>query len=167
MSLVRGKAGAITFGLVGYLFFVELVSGILQGFYVPLIPDLVEHLGIRDADFNWFEASQLLLSAIVRQYRLLIQVKTLLGQGVVGAEQIAAEIGEKKSTFPVEKAQKLVGLYTFAQLDAIMDRLLETDMAMKTGDDQDTVLDVLVADLTNRTPQPAHASVAPVAHSFS
>lgn len=65
MSMVRGKAGAITSGLVGYLFLVELVSGILQGFYVPLIPDLVEHLGIRDADFNWFEASQLLLSAIV------------------------------------------------------------------------------------------------------
>jgi len=65
MSLVRGKAGAITLGLVGYLFLVELVSGILQGFYVPLIPDLVEHLGIRDADFNWFEAAQLLLSAIV------------------------------------------------------------------------------------------------------
>ncbi len=64
MSLLRGKAGAITFGLVGYLFLVEIVSGILQGFYVPLIPDLVEHLGIRDADFNWFEAAQLLLSAI-------------------------------------------------------------------------------------------------------
>lgn len=65
MSLVRGKAGAITFGLVGYLFLVEMVSGVLQGFYVPLIPDLVDHLGIRDADFNWFEAAQLLLSAIV------------------------------------------------------------------------------------------------------
>jgi MFS family permease len=57
--------GAITFSLVGYLFLVELVSGILQGYYVPLIPDLVQHLGIRDADFNWFEAAQLLLSAIV------------------------------------------------------------------------------------------------------
>lgn len=55
----------MTFGLVGYLFLVEIVSGILQGYYVPLIPDLVEHLGIRDADFNWFEAAQLLLSAIV------------------------------------------------------------------------------------------------------
>ena len=64
-TVVRGKAGAITFGLVGYLFLVELVSGILQGYYVPLIPDLVTHLGIRDADFNWFEASQLLLSSIV------------------------------------------------------------------------------------------------------
>ena len=65
MSLVKEKAGAITFGLVGFLFLVELVSGILQGFYVPLIPDLVDHLGIKDADFNWFEAAQLLLSAIV------------------------------------------------------------------------------------------------------
>ena len=42
-----------------------MASGILQGYYVPLIPDLVKHLGIRDADFNWFEAAQLLLSAIV------------------------------------------------------------------------------------------------------
>jgi MFS family permease len=62
---VRARPGAITFGLVGYLFLVEIVSGILQGYYVPLIPDLVEHLGIRDADFNWFEAAQLLLSALV------------------------------------------------------------------------------------------------------
>jgi len=65
MSLLRGKSGAITIGLIGWLFLVEMVSGILQGFYVPLIPDIVDHLGIRDADFNWFEAAQLLLSAIV------------------------------------------------------------------------------------------------------
>lgn len=64
-NLLRGKSRAITLGLVGYLFFVEIVSGILQGYYVPLIPDLVEHLGIRDADFNWFEAAQLMLSALV------------------------------------------------------------------------------------------------------
>lgn len=64
VSPLRGTAGAITLGLVGYLFFVEFVSGILQGYYVPLIPDLVDFLGIADADFNWFEAAQLLLSAI-------------------------------------------------------------------------------------------------------
>jgi MFS family permease len=51
--------------LVGWLFLVELTSGILQGYYVPLIPDLVKHLGIHDADYNWFEAAQLLLSALV------------------------------------------------------------------------------------------------------
>ncbi|MDQ1563546.1 MAG: hypothetical protein QOI14_497, partial [Actinomycetota bacterium] len=43
----------------------ELVSGILQGYYVPLIPTLVRHLGIETASYNWFEAAQLLLSALV------------------------------------------------------------------------------------------------------
>src|ERR1700712_2897678 len=61
----RRSAGAITFGLVGFLFLVELTSGILQGYYVPLISDLVKHLGIKDADYNWFEAAQLLVSALV------------------------------------------------------------------------------------------------------
>jgi MFS family permease len=59
------STGAVTFGLVGFLFLVELVSGILQGFYIPIIPDLVKYLGIHTADYNWFEAAQLLLSAIV------------------------------------------------------------------------------------------------------
>jgi MFS family permease len=63
---LRGKAGAVTAALIGYLFFVEIVSGMLQGYYVPLIPDLVKHLDLdNDADFNIFEGAQLLLSAIV------------------------------------------------------------------------------------------------------
>jgi MFS family permease len=63
----RGAARAIgiSAGLIGWLFLVELTSGILQGYYVPLIPDLVKHLGIHDADYNWFDAAQLLLSALV------------------------------------------------------------------------------------------------------
>jgi MFS family permease len=65
MTSLRSKSGAITLGLIGYLFLVEIVSGILQGYYVPLISDLVRYLHIRDADFNWFEAAQLLLSALV------------------------------------------------------------------------------------------------------
>jgi MFS family permease len=65
MTDQRTSLRAITFGLVGFLFLVELTSGILQGYYVPLISDLVVHLEIRDADFNWFEAAQLLLSALV------------------------------------------------------------------------------------------------------
>ena len=54
-----------TAGLIGWLALVELTSGILQGYYVPLISDIVKHLGIHDADYNWFEAAQLLLSALV------------------------------------------------------------------------------------------------------
>ena len=64
MTFLRGKAGAVTVSLIGFLIFVEFVSGILQGFYVPLIPDLVHYLGIKDADFNIFEGAQLLLSAL-------------------------------------------------------------------------------------------------------
>jgi DNA polymerase-3 subunit delta len=106
-----------------------------------------------------------LLASITRQYRLLILVKTMQQRGVMGADKIAAELGEK--SFPVEKAQKLVGLYSFDELDAIMEGLLATDMAMKSGGDEDTLLDVLVADLTSKRSQPAHAPVAPVAHPFS
>ncbi|MEX1079295.1 MAG: MFS transporter [Homoserinimonas sp.] len=63
---LSGKAGAVTAALIGYLFFVEIVSGMLQGYYVPLIPDLVDHLELEnDADFNLFEGAQLLLSAII------------------------------------------------------------------------------------------------------
>jgi MFS family permease len=55
---------AITFRLVGLLFLVELTSGIIQGYYVPLISDIVRYLHIHDADYNWFEAAQLLVSAL-------------------------------------------------------------------------------------------------------
>ena len=55
----------VTAGLIGWLALVELTSGILQGYYVPLISDIVRQLGIHDADYNWFEAAQLLVSALV------------------------------------------------------------------------------------------------------
>ncbi|MDQ1125184.1 MFS family permease [Microbacterium sp. SORGH_AS 505] len=64
-SALRSSAAGITAGLIGWFIVVEIVSGILQGFYVPLFSDIVIHLGIRDADVNWFEAGQLLLSALV------------------------------------------------------------------------------------------------------
>jgi MFS family permease len=65
MGQRTGSAFGITAGLIGWFIVVELVSGIIQGYYVPLFPDIVTHLGIHDADINWFEAAQLLLSALV------------------------------------------------------------------------------------------------------
>ncbi|KAA9085542.1 MFS transporter [Microbacterium radiodurans] len=62
---MRSSALGVTAGLIGWFILVEIVSGILQGYYVPLFSDIVVHLGIRDADVNWFEAAQLLLSALV------------------------------------------------------------------------------------------------------
>ncbi len=52
-------------GLVGFLVCVELTSGIIQGYYTPLLTDIARRLSIQDADVNWFEAAGLLLSALV------------------------------------------------------------------------------------------------------
>lgn len=58
--VVRGLAT-----VVGFLVVVELASGILQGYYTPIFSDIADHLGIKDADVNWFEAAQLVVSALV------------------------------------------------------------------------------------------------------
>ncbi|HEU0206303.1 MAG TPA: MFS transporter [Pseudolysinimonas sp.] len=55
----------MAFGLVGFLFLVELTSGILQGYYVPLASRIAGHIGVDTADYNWTEAAQLLVSALV------------------------------------------------------------------------------------------------------
>ncbi|WP_239460199.1 MFS transporter [Nocardioides daejeonensis] len=51
--------------VVGFLVCVEFASGILQGYYTPIFTDIAGHLDIRDADVNWFEAAQLIVSALV------------------------------------------------------------------------------------------------------
>ncbi len=52
-------------GVVGFLAFVEFTSGVLQGYYTPMLSDIARHLRISDADVNWFEGTQLMLSALV------------------------------------------------------------------------------------------------------
>lgn len=56
--------GAVA-GVVGFLVLVEVTSGILQGYYVPLLTDIARFLQIKDADVNWFEGAQLMVSALV------------------------------------------------------------------------------------------------------
>lgn len=60
-ALLLGGLGSV----VGFLAFVEFTSGVLQGYYTPLLTDLARHLGVGDADVNWLEGSQLMLSALV------------------------------------------------------------------------------------------------------
>jgi MFS family permease len=50
--------------IVGFLVCVEIASGILQGYYTPIFSDIADHLSIADADVNWFEAAQLVVSAL-------------------------------------------------------------------------------------------------------
>lgn len=60
----RLRLGPLT-AIVGFLAFVEFTSGIIQGYYTPMLTDIARHLGIHDADVNWLEGSQLALSALV------------------------------------------------------------------------------------------------------
>ncbi|MCC3296935.1 MFS transporter [Arthrobacter caoxuetaonis] len=50
--------------IVLFLFLVEITSGILQGYYTPILTDVARNLGIADGDVNWFEAAQLMFSAL-------------------------------------------------------------------------------------------------------
>ncbi|WP_084125412.1 MFS transporter [Demequina sp. NBRC 110054] len=77
-------------GVVGALVVVEATSGVLQGFYTPLLTDVARHLDIHDSDINWFEAAQLLLSAIVvpllaRLGDMIGHRKVLIGSLIVTA----------------------------------------------------------------------------------
>lgn len=82
--------------VVGFLVCVELASGILQGYYTPIFSDIADHLDIADADVNWFEAAQLIVSALLvpplarlgdlvghRRVLLLSTVITALGSWVL------------------------------------------------------------------------------------
>ena len=50
--------------VVGFLVAVEVASGVLQGFYTPIFSDIADSLRIADGDVNWFEAAQLVVSAL-------------------------------------------------------------------------------------------------------
>jgi MFS family permease len=71
-SVVPGLAS-----VVGFLVCVEIASGILQGYYTPVFSDIADHLSIHDADVNWFEAAQLVVSALV--VPLLARLGDLIG----------------------------------------------------------------------------------------
>jgi len=86
-----------------------------------------------------------LLSMIVRQYRILIQVKDYMSRGMKLSE-IASAL--KLHPYPTEKAMHQARNYTPDQLQRIYDRLLETDVAIKTGKlEANLALDVLVVEL--------------------
>lgn len=60
----RERLGVLA-GIVGFLAVVEFTSGFLQGYYTPMLSDIARHLNVPDADVNWLEGSQLMLSALV------------------------------------------------------------------------------------------------------
>jgi DNA polymerase-3 subunit delta len=87
-----------------------------------------------------------LFAMIVRQFRLLIQVKELAVQKM-NPPHIAREIGIHG--FVAGKLAKQSNNYTFEQLEKIYAHLLDVDVAVKTGqNDMETALTTLVAGIT-------------------
>ncbi|MBP7960598.1 MAG: DNA polymerase III subunit delta [Caldilineaceae bacterium] len=99
---------------------------------------------LRKGDANAFY----LLTMIARQYRVILQVKE--AERSLGSNETA--IGQKLGIhpFPVKKALGQSRSYSFEQLEDILEQMLEADYAMKTGADQETTIDLMVAGLTRR-----------------
>ena len=86
-----------------------------------------------------------LLTMIVRQYRILLQVKDAMSRGMK-KDEIASTL--KLHPYPTQKAMTQARNYRPEQLTAIYDRLLETDVAIKTGRlEMNLALDMLVVEL--------------------
>jgi DNA polymerase-3 subunit delta len=87
-----------------------------------------------------------LLGMIVRQFRLMIQVKELAERGLN-----SAAITERLALHPfvVEKTGKQAQAFSMEQLERVYHRLLEMDVQIKIGQVEDvTALDLLVVGLT-------------------
>jgi DNA polymerase-3 subunit delta len=97
---------------------------------------------LRRSDTNPFQ----LLTMIARQYRIIIKVKEAMLHRPGDEYTIAEQVGEKP--YPVKKAMAQATKYSARELDRVMARLLTADYAMKTGADDDTEIDLLIAELT-------------------
>jgi DNA polymerase-3 subunit delta len=87
-----------------------------------------------------------LLGMIVRQFRIMIQVKDLAERGIPPSN-IGAQLGLHR--FVAEKGLRQSRNFSMEQLETIYRKLLETDLAIKTGQmDQVLALDMLIAGLS-------------------
>lgn len=121
-----------------------------------VIFDLVDALGQRDGRVAASTLQRLLdegesnamgiLAMIVRQFRLLIQVKELM-QGGENSASISRRLGIHP--FPTGKLCSQAANFTPAQLEQIYRYLLDIDLQIKSGElTPETALDLLVGGLT-------------------
>jgi len=116
-----------------------------------LIWDLVDAVGLRDKKsaaqrlHTLLDADKhplYLLTMIIRQFRLLIQVKDLESHGA-SRQEVTQTL--HLHPFPSRKLHDQARRFTGNQLEAIYHYLLETDVAIKTGEIEATLaLDLLI-----------------------
>ena len=120
-----------------------------------VIFDLVDALGHRDGRTaastlqrlqDDGQPSMAIMAMIIRQFRLLIQVKELRQEGE-NAASIARALGIHP--FPAGKLYQQANNFTPDQLELVYRHLLATDVSIKTGElTPEVALDVLIAGLT-------------------
>ncbi len=129
-----------------------LVSDVRQGD----VFEMVDAIGYGDGKKAMFMLRRLLedsdplplFGMIVRQFRLLIQVKELVDENPAQDHySIAKTIGSHP--YPIQKLMPQVKLFNLAQLKKIFHQLSEVDQALKTGQlEGGLALDLLIASLT-------------------
>jgi MFS family permease len=63
-SAPAGRSNKRILAVVGFLVFVEFSSGFLQGYYLPLLDAVRDHLGVSDASIAWFITVQTLTAGV-------------------------------------------------------------------------------------------------------
>jgi DNA polymerase-3 subunit delta len=132
----------------------EDVETIVPYAQAAIVFDLVDALGRRDGRtaaqtlhrlLDAGEHPMGLLAMVVRQFRLLIQVKELKAEGAT-PQGVAQAL--KIHPFPARKLHNQATYFTAAQLEEVYRHLLDTDVAIKTGKiEPEVALDLLVAGL--------------------
>jgi DNA polymerase-3 subunit delta len=132
----------------------EDVDAVVPYAQSAVVFDLVDALGRRDGRTAARTLHQLLdagehplglLAMVVRQFRLLLQVKELKAEGA-NPQTIAKTLGIHP--FPARKLHGQAIHFTAAQLEVAYRHLLDTDIAIKSGEiEAEVALDLLVAGL--------------------
>jgi DNA polymerase-3 subunit delta len=130
------------------------VQAVVPYAQAAVVFDLVDALGRRDGRTAAQTLHRLLdagehplglLGMIVRQFRLLIQVKELKAQGATPRDVAQ---GLRLHPFPARKLYHQAVHFTAGQLEAVYRHLLDTDVAIKSGKiEAEVALDLLVAGL--------------------
>ncbi|MFL7791415.1 MAG: DNA polymerase III subunit delta [Anaerolineae bacterium] len=130
------------------------VDAIVPYAQAAVVFDLVDALGRRDGQTAARTLHRLLdagehplglLAMIVRQFRLLIQVKELKAEGA-NPQTIAKALGIHP--FPARKLHNQATYFTAEQLEMVYRHLLDSDVAIKSGEiEAEVALDLLVAGL--------------------
>ena len=90
------------------------------------------------------EVPQIIFAMITRRMKLMLIIKDLKKEGM-NYKPIAQKIGIHP--YPVKKIYKYVDNFSFKELEALLDKFLQADIRVKTGQDQveDAILNAIIS----------------------